>query len=426
MDRPAALRGDLPHVVVAGAGFGGLAAARALAGGAVRVTLVDRRNHHLFVPLLYQVATAVLAPSDIAEPIRHLLRRHANIEVVMDEVVGIDAAARTVQLADSGALAYDRLIVATGSRPSWFGHPEWQEHAPGLSSIEDARAIRARLLGAFERAEATEDEAEQRRLLTIVVVGGGATGVELAGAIVELSRHVLAREFRRIDPTLARIVLVEAGERLLPAMPEELSDYARRALERLGVEVRLKTPVESVDAEGATLPGERLETGTVLWGAGVAASPAAEWLGIAAERGGRIKVDASLAVPALDGVYVIGDTAFVEQPDGRPLPGLAQVAKQQGEHLGRQLRRHLADGAALEPFRFRNRGDMATIGRNAAVADFGRFRLRGLPAWLLWGVVHVYLLVGFENRLLVTLRWLWSWLTHRRGARLITREPDTG
>lgn len=408
-----------PRIVIVGAGFGGLAAAEALGGAPAQVTVVDRRNHHLFVPLLYQVATGALSPAEIAEPIRHLLRRHRNVSVVMDEVVGVDPAARRVRLAGGGELPYDRLILASGSAPSWFGHDDWARHAPGLRSLEDAQEIRSRVLGALERAESETDAARRRRLTTMVVVGGGATGVELAGSLIELTRHALKREFRRIDPADTRVVLVEAGPRLLPGMQEALSDYARRALERLGVEVRLGAMVEAVDAEGVTVAGERLAAAAVLWGAGVTASPAARWLGVEPAKGGRLPVEPTLEVPGFEGVYALGDTASCPGPDGEPLPGLAQVAKQQGAHLGRQLRHRLAGDGPLRPFRFENRGDMATIGRNEAVADFGRRTLTGRLAWLLWGLVHVYLLVGFENRLLVTLRWLWAWATHRRGARIV-------
>lgn len=426
MEEAAATSEDVPRVVIVGAGFGGLAAAEELGGGRCRVTVVDRRNHHLFMPLLYQVATGALSAAEIAEPIRHLLRRHTNIEVRMGAVVDIDTARRRVRLQDGEELAYDRLVVATGSRSSWFGHPEWQQHAYGLRSVEDARRIRSCLLSAFEEAEATSDPAQRRRLTTFVVVGGGATGVELAGSLAELAGQSLAREFRHVDPAQARILLLEASDRLLPAMPDALSAYAKRALERLGVEVKLNTAVESVDADGVVVAGEHQPAACVLWGAGVAASPAAEWLGVEPVKGGRVPVDPTLAVPGLEGVYVIGDSAACPGPDGQPLPGLAQVAKQQGHHLGRELHRHLADGRPLAPFRFHNRGDMATIGRNAAVADFNGTTLRGRLAWLLWGLVHVYLLVGFQNRLLVTLRWLWAWATHRRGARLIDREEPSG
>ncbi|MEX0757971.1 MAG: NAD(P)/FAD-dependent oxidoreductase [Tistlia sp.] len=426
MEQAAAGQARAPRIVILGAGFGGLAAAQELGGAPAQVTVVDRRNHHLFIPLLYQVATGALSPAEIAEPIRHLLRRHRNVEVVLGDVAGIDTAARKVRLEDGGELPYDRLVVATGSRSSWFGHPEWREHAPALRSLEDARRIRSRLLLAFEQAERERDAEERRRLLTFVVVGGGATGVELAGAVIELARRALKREFRHIDPAAARVFLLEAGDRLLPSMPRELSDYARRALERLGVEVRLKAAVESVDAAGVTVAGERQPAACVLWGAGVAASPAAEWLGVEAAKGGKVEVEESLAVPGLQDVFVIGDAAACPGPDGTPLPGLAQVAKQQGRHLGRELRHHLPDGLPPAPFRFRNRGDMATIGRHAAVADFDGRTLRGRPAWLLWGLVHVYLLVGFQNRLLVTLRWLAAWATNRFGARLITLEEAPG
>ena len=388
-----------PRVVIVGAGFAGLAAAKALGGAPARVTLIDRRNYHLFVPMLYQVATAGLSPADIAEPIRRILRRARNVEVVLGEVEGVDPAQKRVRLADGRQVAYDRLILATGSRQSYFGHPEWEPLAPGLRTIDDAREIRSRVLLAFERAEACDDPDERRRLMTIVVVGGGPTGVEMAGSIAELAQHTLSRDFRRIEPKNARVLLVEAGPRLLANFPETLSDYAAQALARLGVEVRTNSPVEAVRPEGVTIDAQDVPATTVLWGAGVAASSAGRWLGVASDRAGRVPVDATLAVPGLAGVFVLGDTASAEGKDGRPLPGLAQVAKQQGRHLGRELRRHLVDGAPVRPFRFQDMGNMATIGRHAAVADFGLLWLKGRLAWVLWGIVHVFLLVGFGNRL---------------------------
>ncbi|MCB1882592.1 MAG: NAD(P)/FAD-dependent oxidoreductase [Geminicoccaceae bacterium] len=413
-----------PRVVIVGAGFAGLAAARALAGAKVAVTLIDRHNYHLFVPMLYQVATAGLSPADIAEPIRRILRRARNVEVLLGEVDGVDVAEKLVRLADGHEVAYDTLILATGSRQSHFGHPEWEPLAPGLRTIDDAREIRSRVLLAFERAEACDDPKERRRLMTIVVVGGGPTGVELAGSVAELARHTLSRDFRHIEPASARVLLVEAGGRVLAGFPESLSRYAARALERLGVEVRVDAPVEAVRQGGVTVGGRDVPAATVLWGAGVAASPAGRWLGVGTDRVGRVPVGATLAVPGLEGVYVLGDTALAKDGNGRPLPGLAQVAKQQGRHLGNGLRRHLEDGSPIRPFRFRDMGNMATIGRHAAVADFGWLRLKGRPAWFLWGIVHVFLLVGFGNRLAVTGRWLWSWATYARGARLITRNPN--
>lgn len=424
MSREAA-PGD-PRVVILGAGFGGLACAAALGGAPARVTVIDRNNYHLFVPLLYQVATAALSPADIAQPIRSVLRRHRNIEVLMGEVTGIDTAARSVRLASGRALSYDRLVVATGSSYSYFGHDDWATHAPGLKTIDQARALRTRLLLAFEMAEMEPDAARRRDLLTVLIVGGGPTGVEVAGAVAELARYSLARDFRHIDPRAVRIVLVEAGPRLLAGFPEDLGAYARRALEAKGVEVRTDSMVEDIRADGARVGGAWLAAGTMVWGAGIKASPAARWLGVEADRMGRVPVRPDLSVEGLDDVFALGDTARVLGDDGAPLPGLAQVAKQQGQHLGRALARQARDGGALPPFRFRDRGNTAIIGRSAAVFDFGRHRLRGRLAWLLWALVHVYLLSGLEKRLLVSVQWLWRWLTYERGARLITRSGDGG
>lgn len=412
---------DRPHVVIIGGGFGGIAAAAALGGTRARVTVVDRRNHHLFVPLLYQVASAALSPADIAEPIRKILSRHRNIDVVLGEVTGIDAAAREVKLAGGGAaLRYDRLIIATGSTYSYFGHDDWATHAPGLKTVEDARTLRARLLLSFEQAETCDDPVEQQRLLTVVIVGGGPTGVEMAGAVAELARYTLARDFRRIDPAKTRILLVEAGPRILASFPEDLSAYSHDALKKKGVEILLNKAVQEVRADGVVVAGEFIPASTIVWGAGVAASPAGRWLGVEIDRAGRIKVNPDLSVPGLDGVYALGDTTLTLGEDGKPLPGLAQVAKQQGDHLGKALARNLTDGALLPPFRFHNRGNTAIVGRNAAVFDFGKRKLTGWMAWVLWAIIHVYLLVGFEKRLLVTIQWLWRYATYQRGARLIT------
>lgn len=409
----------LPHIVIAGAGFGGLACAWELGGKAVRATIVDRRNFHLFVPLLYQVATAVLSPADIAQPVRRILGRFANVDVRMDEVTGIDAATRSVMLAASPPLVYDRLVVATGSEYAYYGHDEWAEFAPGLKTIEDARAIRARLLIAFERAEISRDPQEQQALTTTIVVGGGPTGVEMAGAVAELARFALARDFRHVKPQAARIILVEAGPRILAGFPEALSSYAKDRLERLGVTVWTGRAVEAIDCDGATIAGERIAAGTVVWGAGVQASPARHWLNAEKDRSGRIMVAPDLSVPGYDGIFVIGDLAHCRDAQGEPLPGLAQVASQQGKHLGRAFAAHAKSGAPLPPFIFHDRGNTAIVGRNAAIFDFGRRRIRGFLAWLLWALVHVYLLVGFEKRLSVTLQWLWLYVTYQRGARLI-------
>ena len=400
---------------ILGGGFGGLACARALARGPGPVVLVDRRNFHLFQPLLYQVATAALSPGDVASPLRHVLARHDNVEVRLGNVTGVDLRRRLLLIEDQASVEWNRLVIATGGAYSWFGHDDWEAVAPGLKTLADARAIRARLLGTFEQAEAEADPAIQRQLMTIVLVGGGPTGVELAGAVAELARWTLRNDFRRIDPRTARVVLVEAGPRLLASFAPELSAYAAGALEQLGVEVRLGQAVTGVDASGVQLGPERIMAGVVLWAAGVAASPAGRWLGVETDRQGRIRVGRDLSVPGLPGVYAIGDTALTPGEDGKPLPALAQVAQQQGEHLGRAL----AKGGTVSPFRFRNRGDTAVIGRHAAVIDFGQVRFTGRIAWLLWGLIHVFLLVGFGNRILVTTQWIWSYLTGERAARLI-------
>jgi NADH dehydrogenase len=412
-------------VVIVGAGFGGLACARALGGKPVQVTIVDRRNYHLFVPLLYQVATAALSPADIARPIRRILGRYDNIEVVLGELAGADVAAHEIRLADGRTLAYDKLVVATGSDYSYFGHPEWAALAPGPRTLEDARRIRVRLLTAFERAEASHDAAEQDALMTIVIVGGGPTGVEMAGAVAELTRHALARDFHRIDPRRARIILVEAGPRLLSGFPQKLSDYAKTALERLGVTAVLNEAVQAIDAGGVMVAGRRIEARTVIWGAGIRASPAAGWLGVTLDRAGRLPLNPDLSVQGAADVYALGDMAHAPDENGTALPALAQVAAQQGAHLGKALAVHLADGRPIPPFRFRNRGNTAIVGRHAAVFDFGWAQLKGRFAWFLWALIHVYLLVGFDNRLRVTLQWLWAYITYERGARLIMSDVDS-
>jgi NADH dehydrogenase FAD-containing subunit len=414
---PAAAAGR-PRIVVVGAGFGGLSAAMRLARVAAEVTLIDRRNHHLFQPLLYQVATAALSPADIAAPIRGILSRQANIAVILGTVTGIDVSGRAVLLGER-RVPYDQLILATGARESYFGHDEWAAVSSGLKTIEDAEAMRRRILVAFERAEDHEDEAERRRLLTFVIIGGGPTGVELAGALAELANAALARDFRRIDPKTARIVLVEAGPRLLPSLPPRLSRAAARALERLGVELRLGTAVSGCDREGVVLGDDRLESRTIIWAAGVAASDAARWLGVEPGRGGRVPVGADLALRDHPEIFVIGDTAEVIGPHG-PLPGLAPVAKQQGIYVARVIAARVAGRRAPGAFRYRDLGNLATIGRRAAVADFGWLRLSGRLAWLAWGAVHIYFLIGFRNRVAVAIDWLWSYLTYERGARLIT------
>jgi NADH dehydrogenase len=408
-----------PRVVIVGAGFGGLACARALGNTPVKVTVVDRRNYHLFVPLLYQVATAALSPADIAQPIRRTLGRYDNIDVLMDEVTGVDRDAKQVLLKSGARLGYDRLVVSVGSQYDYFGHEDWARYAPGLKTLEDAQFIRARLLKSFERAEMSHDRQEQQALITTVIVGGGPTGVEMAGSVAELTRHMLVPDFRNVRPQSARTILVEAGPRLLSAFPDKLATYAEKELQRLGVEVRTGEAVEAVDADGVTVNGERIDAGTVVWGAGVKAAPVQHWLGTEAGRSGGIRVARDLSVPGLDGVYAIGDVAQFETADGATLPALAQVADQQGRHLGRALAANLSDGTAMPDFVFSDRGNTAIVGRNAAVFDFGRWQMKGRLAWLLWAIVHIYLLVGFDKRVLVTLQWLWRYITYQGGARLI-------
>jgi NADH dehydrogenase FAD-containing subunit len=408
-----------PHIVIVGAGFGGLSAAHALAGADADVTVIDRRNYHLFQPLLYQVATAGLSPAQIASPIRAILRRAANVHVLLGKVNGVDRERRTVVL-DDRTIPYDYLVLATGARHSYFGHDEWESVAPGLKKIDDATAIRRRILTAFENAEATDNHEARRRFLTFVVIGGGPTGVEMAGAIAELARVALRHDFRNIDPREAGIVLVEAGPRVLGAFPPVLSAAAHRSLERLGVEVRLGTPVTRCDADGVTIGDDPLPAATIVWAAGVAASSAATWLGAEKDRVGRVMVGPDLSLPGHPEIFCIGDTAHAPDADGKPLPGLAPVAKQQGAYVARVLRARLAGKPAPKPFRYRDFGTMATIGRRAAVADFGWLRLHGTLAWLLWGLVHVSFLIGFRNRLVVMLDWLWSYVTFQSGARLIT------
>ena len=412
------------QVVIVGAGFGGLACARALGGADCDVIVIDRNNYHLFVPLLYQVATAALSPADIAQPIRRMLARHRNIQVFLGTVAGVDIAARRVRLADGTSLRFDRLVLATGSAYNYFGHDQWADAAPGPRSIEDARLIRARLLLAFERAEACSDPAEQEALLTTVIVGGGPTGVEMAGSVAELARYSLRRDFRRIDPTKARIILVEASPRILGAFPEDLSNYALAALDHLGVTVRTGTAVETIESGRVTMGGEVVRAGCIVWGAGVKAAPVAAWLSVEADKTGRVSVEPDLSVTGLDGIYVIGDGARALDGDGQPLPALAQVAQQQGQYLGKALARAIRDGTPMPPFRFHNRGNTAVIGRDAAVFDFGRWRFKGRIGWLLWAIVHIYLLTGFDKRVLVATQWLWRYLTYQTGARLITGHDD--
>ena len=408
-----------PHVVIVGGGFGGLYAARALAGRPVRVTLLDRRNHHLFQPLLYQVATAALNPSDIATPLRAILRRAANVTVLLAEVEAVDLAARRLVL-DGDPLDYDALVLAAGAGHSYFGHDDWEPLAPSLKTLEDALEIRRRVLVAYEEAEREQNRAEQRALLTSVVIGGGPTGVELAGALAEISRETIARDFRLIDPTKARIVLLEGGPRLLAAFPDPLPARAAAALTRIGVEVRTGATVTRVTPDAVWIGGEQIRARTVLWAAGVAAAPLTRTLGVPLDRAGRVLVERDLSIPGHPEAFAIGDLCALTGDDGHPLPGLAPVALQQGRAAARNVLHRLA-GEPTEPFRYHDRGSMATIGRAAAVAVVGRFRLSGLIAWLAWLFVHIAFLIGFRNRFLVLFQWAWAYITWQRGARLITR-----
>jgi NADH dehydrogenase len=408
----------LPKVVIIGAGFGGLSAAKALAKAPVSVTLIDRRNHHLFQPLLYQVATAGLAPTQIATPIRAIVRKQRNTDVVLGEVTGVDTFERQVELG-ARRVPYDYLVIATGARHSYFGRDEWERFAPGLKSLEDATALRRRILLAFEHAELEVDPTERARLTTFAIIGAGPTGVETAGAIAELAKKALACDYRRINPRCARVVLIEAGAEVLGAFPEPLSQAARKSLEGLGVDVRLGKPVSAIDEAGVTFGDERIESRCVIWAAGVQSSPAARWLNAPADRAGRVVVGADLAAGGHDNVFVIGDCASARARDGKPLPGIAPVAKQQGAFVARVIRNRLR-GNTTPAFSYVDYGAMATIGRKSAIADFRGLHLKGFIGWLVWSAAHVYFLIGFRNRIAVTLDWAWSYLTFERGARLIT------
>ncbi|RUW64793.1 MULTISPECIES: NAD(P)/FAD-dependent oxidoreductase [unclassified Mesorhizobium] len=412
------------HVVVVGAGFGGLELTHALAGAPVRITMIDKRNHHLFQPLLYQVATTSLATSEVAWPIRHLLRKRKNVTTLLGNVTGVDRTGKRVLLEDGSAVAFDTLVLATGARHAYFGHDEWEPFAPGLKTLEDATTIRRRILLAFEQAERETDAARRQALLTLVIVGGGPTGVELAGTIAELAHDTLRDEFRNIDTRQTRVVLIEAGDRILANFAPQLSDYAQKALERLGVTVELGQAVTELDADGVVFGDKRLPAKTILWAAGVAASPAAEWLGANADRAGRVLVEPDLTVPGSPETFVIGDTAHVLRPDGKPVPGVAPSAKQEGRHVAATIKARLAGDTTSRPFRYQHAGDLATIGKRAAAIDFGWIKLTGWLAWWLWGVAHIYFLIGFRNRLAVSLSWLWIYFTGQRSARLITQGDD--
>ncbi len=416
-----AVVGGQPHVVILGGGFAGLSAASKLEQSPVRVTLIDRANHHVFQPLLYQVATAGLAPSDISVPIRWRLRKQANVTVLLAEATHIDPHAQTVAL-DGGVshLAYDYLIVATGARHAYFGHDEWEAHAPGLKSIEDAFEMRQRFLMAFERAEKSESESERQALLTFVIVGGGPTGVELAGALAEIVKGALRRDFRRIDTRRARVLLVEAGPRILSTFPEKLSSVAQRDLETLGVEVRLGVPVTDIADSVVTVGTEQIRAGAIFWAAGNAASPLGAMLDATTDRSGRVQVSPDLSVPLHENVFVVGDLCTIARRDGTPVPAVAPTANQTGAHAGRMIARSVAR-KPREAFVYFHKGDLATIGRHKAVSVFGRVTVTGYISWLLWVFVHLMYLVGFRNRVTVFVQWAYAYLTYQRGVRLIAR-----
>jgi NADH dehydrogenase len=406
------------HVVVVGGGFGGLWAVRALAGAPVRVTLLDRTNHHLFQPLLYQVATAGLSAPDIAAPLRHILRGQRNVTVLMAEVERVEPAANRLHCRGGSVVDYDYLVLASGATHAYFGHEDWAPDAPGLKTLDDALAIRRRVLSAFEAAEREDDAGAREAWLSFVVIGGGPTGVELAGTLAEIARHTLRKEFRRSEPRHAQVHLVEAGPRVLAAMAAPLSESARRQLEKLGVQVHTGHPVTGIDAQGVRIGEERLPARTVLWAAGVAASPLAQGLGAPLDRAGRVPVAPDLCVPGCGNVFVVGDLAQAWREDGRPVPGVAPAAKQMGRHAAQSIRARLA-GEPAKPFRYRDYGNLATIGRMAAVVEYGKLRLSGVVAWWFWLWIHLFFLIGFRNRLVVMIEWAWSYFSYQRGARII-------
>lgn len=412
--------GPKHKVVVIGGGFGGLSAIERLSGAGLDVTIIDRRNHHLFQPLLYQVATTALSPSEIAWPIRYITRHRPDVRTLLGTVVGIDKGHQQVLLEDGARVPFDSLIVATGATHAYFGHDDWAAHAPGLKTLEDATAIRRKLLMAYERAERETDPDKRRALLTFVIIGGGATGVELAGAIIELGRITLKDDFRSIHPDETRVVLIEMGPRVLPAFRESLSDYAKRALEKLGVEVLVNTRVTDVGDGEVRFGNEVIRAETVLWAAGVLASPVAEWLGVEADRAGRVKVNPDLSVPGSPNIFAIGDAVTINANKGKPVPGIGDAAKQEGRYAARVIKARL-EGKTLPPFEYRHLGDIATIGRSAAVIDFGWLQLTGWIGWWAWGLAHIYFLIGLKNRISVALSWLWIYVTGHRSARLITQ-----
>lgn len=414
--------GTKPHVVIIGAGFGGLYAARALKRAPVEITVIDRRNHHLFQPLLYQVATAGLSPGDIAYPIRAVLARQKNTRVLLEEALSIDPASHTVKLRD-GNLKYDYLILATGARHAYFGHDDWEAFAPGLKSLEDALEIRRRILLAFEKAERESDPSKRSELLTFVIVGGGPTGVELAGALAEISRQVMISDFRSINPGDARIILIEGGPRILPSFPDDLSAAAETSLKKLGADVQTKTPVTSIQPGLVMAGGKTIRAATILWAAGVAASPLARSLGTPLDKAGRVIVQPDLSIPGHPEIFAIGDITDFQSKTGKPLPGVAPVAIQQGRHAAMNILRAMG-GKPLLPFQYLDKGTLATIGRAAGVADLGRLKFSGYFAWLAWLFVHIFFLIGFRNRFVVLFEWAWAYFTYQRGARLITGDID--
>ncbi len=410
-----------PHrVVIVGAGFGGLEATYRLKGAPVQITLIDRRNHHLFQPLLYQVATASLATSDIAWPIRYLMHDRREVTTLFATVSGVDATSRRVLLEDGAAVPYDTLVLATGARHAYFGHDEWETWAPGLKTLEDATTIRRRILVAFERAERESDPERRAARLTFVIIGAGPTGVELAGTIAELAQHTLPGDFRNIDTRKARVVLIEAGPRVLAGFADDLSAYAQASLERIGVEVVLGQPVTECTREGVVYGGKQLNAKTIIWAAGVRASPAAEWLGAPADRAGRVRVEPDLSIPGHPEVFAVGDTVTINAWNGNPVPGIAPAAKQEGRYVAELIKARLA-GRQLPPFRYKHAGSLAQIGKRLAVIDFGRIKLRGAIAWWIWGIAHIYFLIGLRHRLAVALSWLWIYGRDQRAARLITQ-----
>jgi NADH dehydrogenase len=416
---------DKPKIVVVGGGFGGLAAIKELKGVDADITLIDRRNHHLFQPLLYQVATTSLGPSEIAWPIRQLVHRRKEITTLFGSVTGVDAAEKLVKLDGGTTVPFDYLILATGAQHAYFGHDDWEPYAPGLKTLEDATAMRRRLLVAFERAELETDPERRKALLTFAIIGAGPTGVELAGAIIELARITLRDDFRNIKPEEARVVLIEAGPRVLANFKPEMSAYAETALRELGVEVMLNTPVTSVHAEGVTFAAGTIMAETIIWAAGVLASPAAKWLGVEADRAGRIKVNPDLSVPGHPNIFAVGDTVTTTTPEGKPVPGIGDAAKQSGRHAAKVVRARLRGETRELPFHYKHLGDIATIGRSRALIDFGWIKLTGWIGWWTWGLAHIYFLIGLKNRIFIALNWLWIYLTGYRSARLITQDMPT-